>query len=233
MRQLRFDRLSDDGTHLLLVDSRGVRYSLEVQESLATGIRRGLQRTSSKAGASAITPRDIQALIRKGLSIDEVAEQTGLGADFVQRFAEPVMAEMDFVIQRARRLSIHAAGHRVSVDELVDVAARRADVPTEDVRWSCRKTEGSTWRIDAGSEELDLVGLLFRVNEGTVTPADADTADVLRVATGRVVDLPETPVISGGLPRHWDAEHPAAKAAARSGQTMIEPVGADDPSRIF
>jgi hypothetical protein len=233
MRQLLFDRLAEDGTHLVLIDSRGVQYSLAVQESLATNIRRGLQRTSSKSAPGTITPREIQSLVRKGLSIEEVADQTGLAVDFVQRFAEPVLAEMDFVIQRARRLSIHAAGHKIGVDELVDVAAQRADVPTQELQWSCRKTEGATWRIDAGTGDRDLVGLLFKVSEGTITPADAGTADLLRAATGRVVDLPETTVLSPAMPQHWDAQHPAAKAAARSGQAIMQPVGPDDPSRIF
>ena len=110
-----------------------------------------------------------QALTRQGLSIDEVVAQTGLSPDFVQRFAEPVLAEMDFVIQRARRLAIYAAGQQIPVEDLVDRAAREADVPTEDLQWSCRKVEDATWRIDAGVDTGDVLGLIFRVSEGTVT----------------------------------------------------------------
>ncbi len=229
MRELRFERLSDDGTHFVLADSRGVEYSLAVDEGLAAAARRGLQRTSAKAAPGSITPRDIQSLIRQGLGIDEVASRTGLAVDFVQRFAEPVMAEMDFVIQRARRLSIHAAGQQIPVEDLVDRAARRADIPAEELSWSCRKVEDATWRIDAGTESVDVLGLIFRVSDGTLTPADAATADLLKGT--RVVDLTEAT-----LPRHWDAEHPAAKAAARTAQAVpdiSQPALTDDPSRIF
>lgn len=210
MRELRFERLSDDGSHFVLVDSRGVQYQLPVDEELAASARRGLQR-STRSVAGTITPRDIQSLIRKGMSIDEVVDQTGLGQDFVQRFAEPVLAEMDFVIQRARRLAIYAAGQQVNVDDLVERAARHADVPTADLMWSCRKVEDATWRIDASAGDSDVLSLIFRVSEGTLTPADAQTAGLLKQPQ-RVVDLTQT---SGSrLPRHWDAEHPAAKAAA-------------------
>ena len=123
MRELQFERLSDDGAHMVLVDSRGVQYTLPVDEGLASSVRRGLQRSTARSAPGNITPRDIQALIRQGHSIEDVSSRTGLAEDFVQRFAEPVMAEMDFVIQRARRLSIHAAGQQVPVEDLVDRGA--------------------------------------------------------------------------------------------------------------
>jgi hypothetical protein len=229
MRELRFERLSEDGTHLVLEDDRGVGYTVAVDDGLAAAVRRGLHRTSARQTPASITPRDIQALIRQGVTVEEVAARTDLTRDFVQRFAEPVMAEMDFVIQRARRLSVHSAGHQVAVEDLVDRAARRADVPTEELEWSCRKTDESSWRIEAGAGDADVLALVFRVSEGTVVAADVATADLL---SGPVVDLTER-----GLPSHWDAEHPAAKAAARSAAAAVPPAAqvspADDPSRIF
>lgn len=231
MRELRFERLSEDGTHLILEDSRGVQYTVAVDDGLAASVRRGLHRTSTKHTTSSITPRDIQALIRQGVTVDEVAAQTDLALDFIERFAEPVVAEMDFVIQRARRLSIHAAGQQVPVENLVDRAARRADVPTDELEWSCRKTDEASWRIEASVDGQDVLSLVFRVSEGTVVPADVRTADLL---ISPVVDLTDPKP----LPRHWDAEHPAAKAAVRSAQArgtsmVTQPALTDDPSRIF
>lgn len=232
MRELQFEGLTDDGSHLVLVDGRGVQYTLPVDEALAAATRRGLQRTTARTSPPSITPRDIQALVRQGLGAEEVAARTGLAVDFVQRFAEPVMAEMDFVIQRARRLSVYSGGQQVPVEDLVDRAARRVDVPSEELQWSCRKVEDATWRIDACTAHEDVLSLIFRVSEGTVTPADVATADLVK--SRRVVDITESG--QPALPRHWDAQHPAAKAAARSAQTA--PAGPqtalpDDPSRIF
>ncbi len=231
MRELRLERLSEDGTHLVLEDSRGVQYMIAVDETLAANVRRGIHRNTARTSTSAITPRDIQALIRQGVSVDEVVAQTDLAADFVQRFAEPVVAEMDFVIQRARRLTIHSAGQQVAVEELVDRGARRADVHTDELEWSCRKTDEHAWRIEATVDGQDVLALVFRVTEGTVVPADVHTADLL---SDSVVDLTEPKAI----PQHWDAQHPAAKAAARAAHQHREPAAAqplmaDDPSRIF
>ena len=235
MRELQFDRMSDDGTHFVLLDSRGVHYALPIDEELAACARRGLQRTTTRHEPGTITPRDIQALVRQGMTIEEVTQSTGLAPDFVQRFAEPVVAEMDFVIQRARRLSIYAAGQQIAVEDLVDRAAEQADVPTEELVWTCRKTEDATWRIDASTGDRDLVSLVFRVSEGTVTPADAATAGLLRGR--RVVDLTEGQD-DGRIPEHWDAQHPAAKAAAAAARSPRVPDSEpmpmpDDPSRIF
>lgn len=230
MRELRFERLSEDGTHLVLEDGRGVQYSVPVDESLAACVRRGLHRTTARQSTASITPRDIQSLIRQGVTVDEVAARTDLAMDFIQRFAEPVMAEMDFVIQRARRLAIHSAGQQIPVEELVDRAARQADVPTQELEWSCRKTDEHAWRIEAAADGRDVLALVFRVSEGTVVPADVRTADLLG---NSVVDLTEPKAI----PQHWDAQHPAAKAAVRAQQrppVMVDqPLLSDDPSRIF
>lgn len=232
MRELRFERLSEDGTQLILEDERGVPFVVPVDEALASAIRRAGQRISAKKAPGGMTPRDIQALIRQGASIEEVCARTGLDQDFVQRFAEPVMAEMDFVIQRARRLSVFDGRTAIPVEELVERAARRADVPTEDLDWRCRRTAESTWLIEASTAHAGVLSLIFRVSEGTITPADATSEELLANRPRQMVDLTE-----GNLPRHWDAEHPAAKAAARhaAGNVAENTVAwePDDPSRIF
>lgn len=223
MRELRFERLSEDGTHLVLSDAEGGFLELPLDEGLASAVRRGMRRSSARKGPGTITPRDIQALVRQGLSIDEVCAKTGLDTDFVQRFAEPVMAEMDFVIQRARRLSVYEGTNAFPVEELADRAALRAGVSGDELDWSCRKTAESTWRIDATASGQEVLSLIFRVNEGTITPVTESFADD--------ESYPVVDVTDGSLPMHWDAEHPAAKAAVR--QAQPQPSVGDDPSRIF
>lgn len=230
MRELRYERLSEDGTQLILEDERGVPFVVPVDEALASAIRRAAQRMSTKKASGGMTPRDIQALIRQGASIDEVCARTGLEQDFVQRFAEPVMAEMDFVIQRARRLSVFDGRTAIPVEELVERAARRADVPTEELDWRCRRTAEATWLIEACTPNATVLSLTFRVSEGTIAPADTDSEDLLANRPRQMVDLTEAT-----MPRHWDAEHPAAKAAARQAASaeVTNPWSSDDPSRIF
>lgn len=232
MRELRFERLSEDGSQLILADESGVLFEVPVDDALVSTIRRCAARTSVRNVPGAMTPRDIQALIRQGVTIEDVCARTGMDPDFVQRFAEPVMAEMDFVIQRARRLSVFDGRTAIPVEELVERAARRADVPTEELEWSCRKTAEATWRIEAAAGPALVVSLVFRVGEGTITPADEATDALLVNRPRQMVDLTD-----GSMPQHWDAQHPAARAAARQAQGPVpEPMQSwqsDDPSRIF
>lgn len=212
MRELKFNRLSEDGTHFVLKDSRGVTYRLTVDEPLATAARRGLQRTASRTDGMAMSPRHIQALIRGGMSIDEVVAATGQQPDFVQRFAEPVLAEIEFIVQRARRMRVRLGSSAHTLDEIVDIACERADVPTDDVQWLCAREDDGCWRIRTEADGQPLVEVRFRVTDGTITPTQ-DTIARLAPRTS-VVTLPESSLV-GSLPAHWDAQHPAARAAAR------------------
>src|SRR5204862_673980 len=51
---------------------------------------------------SALTPREIQARLRSGFSIAQVAAEAGVGQDWVARFAAPILAEQQQVLERSQ-----------------------------------------------------------------------------------------------------------------------------------
>ncbi|MDQ3640783.1 MAG: septation protein SepH, partial [Actinomycetota bacterium] len=53
---------------------------------------------------SALTPREMQARLRAGRSIDEVAAEAGVDTEWVARFAVPILAEQAQVVELARAL---------------------------------------------------------------------------------------------------------------------------------
>ena len=53
---------------------------------------------------SSLTPREVQARLRAGYSIADVAAEAGVGEEWVARFAAPIMAEQQQVLDRARGL---------------------------------------------------------------------------------------------------------------------------------
>src|SRR6266480_2218433 len=63
--------------------------------------------------ASRLTPREIQAHLRAGRSIPEVAAEAGVDQDWVERFAVPVVAEQAQMVERARAMTYSKArlGH--------------------------------------------------------------------------------------------------------------------------
>src|SRR5438067_1012604 len=54
---------------------------------------------------SALTPREIQARLRTGRTIDEVAREAGVTADWVERFARPILAEQAQIVEVARAMT--------------------------------------------------------------------------------------------------------------------------------
>jgi hypothetical protein len=53
---------------------------------------------------SALTPREMQARLRSGRSIEEVAAEAGVDTEWVARFAVPILAEQAQVVELARAL---------------------------------------------------------------------------------------------------------------------------------
>ena len=51
---------------------------------------------------SSLTPREIQARVRAGDSIEDVARAAGMIPEWVEPYAAPVIAEREFIAQQAR-----------------------------------------------------------------------------------------------------------------------------------
>ncbi|MDQ1404072.1 MAG: hypothetical protein QOG03_2388 [Actinomycetota bacterium] len=64
----------------------------------------GLAHRRSPRAESKLSPRDIQARLRSGRSISEVARAAGVDEDWVARFAAPIQAEQAQVIARVRSI---------------------------------------------------------------------------------------------------------------------------------
>ncbi|MGH9190272.1 MAG: septation protein SepH [Acidimicrobiales bacterium] len=54
---------------------------------------------------SSLTPREMQARLRAGRTVDEVAAEAGVAPDWVQRFAVPIIAEQAKVVDLGRSLT--------------------------------------------------------------------------------------------------------------------------------
>jgi hypothetical protein len=58
---------------------------------------------------SRLTPREIQAYLRAGRSIPEVAAEAGVDPEWVERFAVPIVAEQAQMVERARAMTYSKA----------------------------------------------------------------------------------------------------------------------------
>ncbi|WP_044494709.1 septation protein SepH, partial [Nesterenkonia massiliensis] len=159
MQDLRIVGLDEenDPPRLMLSDEAGADYALPVDEALRAAVGRtpgaspsGTAASESATGAAApkptLSPREIQARLRAGATIEQVVEASGQSRDHVLRYAGPVADERAYIATRARQTVIAAASttehHRVAfgdspatLEAMVRVRLRAMDVPLSSLSW--------------------------------------------------------------------------------------------------
>jgi len=153
MRQLRVVGLGDDHETVILEDPiRHERFAITGDERLRAAARGDVRRLGQMeiAVTSELRPRDIQARVRAGESVEEVAAHGGVTTSHVERFAYPVLLERARVAEISRRahpLASDGSG-RLDVRSLGEIvastlAARGQDY--DDARWDAVKGEDGQW----------------------------------------------------------------------------------------
>lgn len=101
---------------------------------------------------NALGPRDIQARIRAGQSLEEVGRVAGLPLDRVERFAAPVLAEREHVALMAMSSSVRrrgeASGHRV-LRLAVSERLQKRGVDIDAVDWDAYRQSDGRWSVTA------------------------------------------------------------------------------------
>ena len=126
-------------------------------DALEQAASRGAVRRPSRVvprQQSALTPREIQARLRAGRSIDDVAKEAGVDVAWVERFAVPIMAEQRRVVDKAvdlvftkPRVGVSSQPLGTSVRRnLLDRGVRLGD-DEFDQGWSAYQLEESQWAV--------------------------------------------------------------------------------------
>ncbi|WP_082499268.1 MULTISPECIES: septation protein SepH [unclassified Rathayibacter] len=141
---------------LVLVSDGGERFSVRIDETLQSQLRPRVH--SLPPREKRVSPREIQAHIRAGLSADEVAELTGASLDYVERFEGPVTAEREHIVASALSVRVYTSADPDPLEEgtpFGDVIRERlAALGADGEQWS-------SWK----EEEGWVVKLLFRSDE--------------------------------------------------------------------
>ena len=146
MSELQFVRI--EGDSMVLRSPEGEEFLVPVDDVLRSEVRRGGQPNS---GTQAITPREIQEAIRVGETIDSLIEKHGADAAYVEKFARPVLDELQHVISAAGAVRIQLAGDRfsdVTQIDFGDLISKRLEVAgAADVQWSSTRVDLTTWMV--------------------------------------------------------------------------------------
>lgn len=163
---------------LVLGAEDGARFRVEVDEVLHARMR---QATPDIGTGRKLSPKEIQAQIRAGLSAEDVAALTGADLDYVRRFEGPVIAEREYVVQSALAVPVRGAGE---LDPLTPKASfgdvirgRLLDAEALGERWASWKEQGGGWIVKltftAGHVDRDA-RWAYDPKRNTLTPLNSE-----------------------------------------------------------
>jgi len=151
MRDLRLVG-HEDGT-VIFESLEGEKYRVLADEALRVSVRNA---ANAKPADLSITPRDIQDRIRSGETVEQIAEATGADVDFIEKFAQPVIYELEHIVQSALAIRITIAGDRFNDDMQEEfgrlIEARLNANGADRVQWTSKRAEGGVWIVSANYE---------------------------------------------------------------------------------
>ncbi len=144
MSELRLVRVAD-GNQLILSDDSGDEHTLAITEELRSALRRTVRTPDSESAT--MPPREIQALLRAGATIDEVAAESGLDVEHIERFEGPVAAERAWVAEQAQRLPVGRHPDSPSLGDLAIDRLATLRVKTAELEWDATRGASGPWTV--------------------------------------------------------------------------------------
>jgi hypothetical protein len=154
MRALRVVGITEGGGELSVVledPVRRERFTVPADEQLRAAARGDLTRLGqiSIELESQLRPREIQARIRAGASVEQVAAAAGVPLQKIERFAYPVLLERSRtaeVAQRAHPMRADGADTRTLGDVVAHTFGLRGQ-EYADAQWDSWKGEDGKWVV--------------------------------------------------------------------------------------
>lgn len=219
MRELKMVGVDADGKHIICeAGDPGEPFKLAVDDQLKAAVRGETvspeQPQLDIQVTNMLSPKEIQARIRAGASVEQVAAASGSDISRVRRFAHPVLLE------RARAAELATAAHPVLADgptvlsllETVSSALVTRGLEPDRLSWDAWRNEDSRWTVQlawkAGrSDNIAHFSYAPGAHGGTVTAID----DAAKELIDPNFDRPLRPLARVS---HVDFEEPAKPAAA-------------------
>ena len=192
MRELTVVGLDVDGKRIICeTTDSGEKFVLKVDDRLRAAARgdiAGSNQTQIEVEVPKMTmrPKEIQARIRAGASVDQVAAMSGMDRERVERFASPVLLE------RARAAELAGAAHPVLSDgpsvltllETVSAALIKRGLNPDDTTWDAWRNEDGRWTVQlswkAGrSDNVAHFRFTPGAHGGTVTAFDEAASELI------------------------------------------------------
>ncbi|MDJ0393829.1 septation protein SepH [Rhodococcus sp. G-MC3] len=195
MRDLRVVGLEPDGQFVVCADPKtGDKFRLPADDKLRAASRGDIARLGQIEIEmdSLLRPKEIQARIRAGATVEQVANDSGMALSRVEIFAHPVLLE------RSQAASLAQAGHPIRHDgpavqtlaEVIALAFRARGHNLADASWDAWRDEDNKWvaqlKWQAGrTTNKAHWQFLPDGHGGTITPLDDAASELVDPDFGR------------------------------------------------
>jgi hypothetical protein len=234
MRELTVVGLDVDGKHIICEgvcdnDGPAEKFKLSADDRLRAAMRGEGARVGQLdiEFASMLRPKEIQARIRAGASVEQLAAAAGVDIAWVERFAHPVLLE------RSRAAELATAAHPVLADgpavltllEVVTSALVARGLNPDHSNWDAWRNEDGRWTVrlawKAGhSDNVAHFRFVPGAHGGTVTAVDDAASELIDPAFDRPLrplapvaqldfDAPVPPPVADAVPTQHPAPTPA------------------------
>jgi len=185
MQELRFVAVSEDGRYAVLaIPGRSARFMLPIDERLRAV---ALGQTSRLAQyeievESPLRPKEIQARIRAGETVEEIADAAGIAVERVRWFEGPVLAERAYVAGQAQTASVRRHGDSTPGPRLGEIVTERLNAvgaDPDDAQWDAKKRGDGSWQVEltfTSGGRLHVADWVFDPRRRHVLPADDNAA---------------------------------------------------------
>ena len=148
-----------DGEYLVLEAQDGQKFRLLVDDSVRSSIKK---EPVTRLDSIQITPREIQEEIRNGASIQELIDRSGASFEFIEKFAAPVIAELEHIVSSALSVRLTIAGDRYNDSTQIEfgeiIAGRLITSGATGISWVAKKVEPNSWKITANYQLNSVAG---------------------------------------------------------------------------
>ncbi|MGI8815943.1 MAG: septation protein SepH [Pseudonocardia sp.] len=240
MRALRvvgFDGEGDNGVVILEDLDRRERFTVPADERLRAAARGDVLRLGQMSMdlESQLRPREIQARVRAGASVEQVAEAAGVSVERIERFAYPVLLERSRFAELAQQAHpIREDGPDVrTLSEVVSHTFGLRGQEYAQAEWDSCRGEDNKWVV-AVSWSVGHSDITARwayhpgAHGGTVTALDEHATDL---GDGQLSRPPRRvgPVIDFSKPETVDEVPAAAARTATDERPAPEPARSSIP----
>lgn len=139
-----------DGDYLVLEAQDGQKYRLLVDDTVRSSVKK---EQIAQLDSITITPREIQEEIRNGATIEELIQRSGATFEFIEKFAAPVIAELEHIVSSALSVRLTIAGDRYSDSTQIEfgeiIAGRLVTSGATGISWVAKKIEPNNWHVIA------------------------------------------------------------------------------------